>query len=238
MPPQFLTDLLGFSLLMMVAGGENRTTINLTWQIESRARETAECDEGSDVAGQQSQDKNSIWPDWDSSGGHCFRWRRVTPALAAVSKDTISIHKENTLFFFQFLLNSVTAITASKYSYHFCKWVRICITYCVTVLSMSTPPMLLHTEQLSGYLTLKRRYSGSENETWQAALQLRRSGWTGGKEKSRQGESTILCSRSSTPRCPFLLLSSTKNLGADMREKTNLSYLHAQKEWEKTLISM
>lgn len=37
--------------------------------MESRARETAGCAEGSDAAGWQSQDENPVWPDWGSPGG-------------------------------------------------------------------------------------------------------------------------------------------------------------------------
>lgn len=85
--------------------------------------------------------------------------------------------------------STLTISVDNKYPYHFCKWVRFFITSRVKVLSESTPPMLLHTEWHSGYLTLKRWYFGSR---WDWV------NWLGARRKAVRGESKILHSTSST----------------------------------------
>lgn len=85
--------------------------------------------------------------------------------------------------------STLTISVENKYPYHFCKWVRFFITPRVKVLSESTPPMLLHTEWHSGYLTLKRWYFGSK---WDWV------NWLGARRKAVRGESKILHSTSST----------------------------------------
>lgn len=156
MPPESLADVLGFTLLISAAG--RKIWLQLILLDKQRVEPER----------QQGMLKGAIQLGWEFHltqrglpGEHSFRCRWVTPPLAALSKTTTSIHKASTLLF-QFLLNSVTTNTVNKYSYHFCKWVRFCITHCVTVLSMSTPPMLLHAGRNSGSFTLKRRYFGSK----------------------------------------------------------------------------
>lgn len=136
--------------------------------MESRARETAGCAEGSDAAGWQSQDENPVWPDWGSPGGGIASGTGglQLPLQLWAKAPWVSIKKAH---FFQFLLNSTK--TVNKYSYHFRKWVRFCLTQGMAMLSMSTPPMLPHTEQHSGYLAPKRRYFSRKNKTWWAAQQ-------------------------------------------------------------------
>lgn len=150
--------------------------------MERKARGRAGCADSSDTGGQQSWDQNSVWPDWNSPGEHCLRCRWVTPPFAALSKATVSTCKKRTLF--QFLVN-----IDNKYPYHFCKWGRCFIIYRVKVLSKSTPPMLLHMEWHSGYLTLQRRYFGSK---WDWV------NWLGARRKAVTGKSKTLHSTSCT----------------------------------------
>lgn len=98
-----LTDRLSVTLLIFISRKENMTAINITWQMERKSRETAGCADSSDAGGQQSWDQNSVWPEWNSSGGHSLRFKWVTPPFAALSKTTMSTCKKHMLF--QFLVN-------------------------------------------------------------------------------------------------------------------------------------
>lgn len=71
--------------------------------MERKSRETAGCADSSDGGGQQSWDQNSVWPEWNSPGGHCLSCRWVTPPFADLSKTTTSACKNHMLF--QFLVN-------------------------------------------------------------------------------------------------------------------------------------
>lgn len=107
-----LTDTLSFTLQILVAGGKNLIAINLTWQIESGARETTGRAEGSD-AGLGSRARMRIQPDLEFQP-HLespLTWGSIAPGAGGlhlplqlwVKTPQVSIKQAH---FFQSLLNS------------------------------------------------------------------------------------------------------------------------------------
>lgn len=155
MPPESLADVLGFTLLISAAGRKIWLQLIL---LDKRRVEPER---------QQGVLKGAIQLGWE--------FRLTRPGLpGSIPSGAGGLHLPlqpwvktpqapiKQARFCSSSCSTLTTNTVNKYSYHFCKWVRFCIMYRVTVLSMSTPPMLLHAGRHSGSFTLRRRYFGSK----------------------------------------------------------------------------